>query len=390
MSAPSVERRGTVRAALAVLSLAALAGCQLGKKETTQEGYRGYAKELNYSAAGLQASLVSNRVPAPLPPAAPGPVPSPSPFKNVQVLNDVSVAEFTRTMTAMSNWVAPTTGANAGCLYCHNAANFAADTGYPQAYAKVVARRMLQMTRHINHDWSAHVSYTGVTCYTCHRGQPQPKGLWWFTEEDEYLRAYLDRNDIRVQSHTVGPTPENRSSIKQTNWTYALMINQTQALGVNCTYCHSSRQFQSWEQGGPKRVIAEYGFWMVRDLNTSYLQPLRPVWPTNLVPSRLGAMGDGPKLQCVTCHNGVYKPLYGVSMAKDYPALWGQATWDSSSVDLHREVYGADAAHPDSTPGYGHEGDPVAPFGSVPPPLPAPSGGSMPATPTASGPNVQP
>ena len=38
---------------------------------------------------------------------------------------------------------------------------------------------MLQMTRHINKDWKAHVATTGVTCYTCHRGQPVPSNIWF-------------------------------------------------------------------------------------------------------------------------------------------------------------------------------------------------------------------
>jgi photosynthetic reaction center cytochrome c subunit len=38
--------------------------------------------------------------------------------------------------------------------------------------------------------------------------------------------------------------------------------------------------------------------------------------------SRLGpAMGDAPKANCATCHNGVYKPLFGVSMAQGFPEL---------------------------------------------------------------------
>ena len=32
-------------------------------------------------------------------------------------------------------------------------------------------------------------------------------------------------------------------------------------------------------------------------------------------------MGDVLKSNCATCHNGINKPLYGVSMAKDYPEL---------------------------------------------------------------------
>ena len=46
-------------------------------------------------------------------------------------------------------------------------------------YTKVVARRMIQMTRHINSDWQQHVAGTGVTCYTCHRGQPVPANIWF-------------------------------------------------------------------------------------------------------------------------------------------------------------------------------------------------------------------
>ncbi|WP_373069685.1 photosynthetic reaction center cytochrome c subunit family protein, partial [Gemmatimonas sp.] len=63
---------------------------------------------------------------------------------------------------------------------------------------------------------------------------------------------------------------------------------------------------------------------MLRDVNQNYLSPLQPVYPS----MRLGSQGDAPKAQCVTCHNGVYKPLYGAQMVKDYPALWGRPDWN--------------------------------------------------------------
>ena len=44
---------------------------------------------------------------------------------------------------------------------------------------KVIARRMFQMTKHINQDWTQHVAQTGVTCYTCHRGRPVPAQVWF-------------------------------------------------------------------------------------------------------------------------------------------------------------------------------------------------------------------
>lgn len=71
-------------------------------------------------------------------------------------------------------------------------------------------------------------------------------------------------------------------------------------------------------------MVAYIGAQMLRDLNTNYLSPLRKVFPI----WRRGVMGDAPKLQCVTCHNGNYKPLYAAQLTKAYPALWGHAEWN--------------------------------------------------------------
>ena len=68
-------------------------------------------------------------------------------------------------------------------------------------------------------------------------------------------------------------------------------------------------------------MTAWHGIRMVRDLNTDYLDPLQGRVPAK----RLGPLGDGPKLNCATCHQGVNKPLLGVSLAKDYPELGGAA-----------------------------------------------------------------
>lgn len=95
------------------------------------------------------------------------------------------------------------------------------------------------------------------------------------------------------------------------------MMHMSTGLGVNCTFCHNSRQFSSWAESRPQRVTAWHGIKMVGDINTEYLDPLAGVFPAN----RKGPMGDVLKVNCATCHNGVNKPLYGVSMAKDYPEL---------------------------------------------------------------------
>jgi photosynthetic reaction center cytochrome c subunit len=307
--------------------------------DVIQRGYRGTGMAEVYNPASLAALQIANEVPQPSDrPEASGQTAG-QVFENVQVLKDVDSSEFLRLMTDITTWVAPTQG----CAYCH------AD-GEPlssdKLYTKVVARRMLQMTRHINGYWHKHVADTGVTCYTCHRGQPVPSNIWFKnggaptapgsdgdrTDQNWPIAAvgrsslpfdpftpFLNQNEeVRVVSTTALPEGD-RHSIKQTEWTYALMIHISQALGVNCTFCHNSRSFAAWDQSTPSRETAYYGIRMVRDLNVNFLDGLASTFPQD----RLGPLGDGPKVNCATCHQGVYKPMFGAGLVKDYPELAG-------------------------------------------------------------------
>ena len=56
---------------------------------------------------------------------------------------------------------------------------------------------------------------------------------------------------------------------------------------------------------------------MARDLNGDYMEGLTKTFPAN----RLGPHGDVAKINCATCHQGAYKPVYGAKMAKDFPEL---------------------------------------------------------------------
>ena len=305
--------RHSLRAA-APLLLVAAAACGDAATDTVQVGYRGTAMEQNYDHGDLKTKFAQVKLPQSPPPAGESP-PGPLPWKNVQVLNDISIAEFNRTMIAMSTWVAGT----GNCAYCHNVAAVQSDTlpnGKP-LYTKLVARRMLQMTRNINGNYSQHVKNTGVTCYTCHLGKPLPNGLWFYSNQTDYLRHYLDRDGARVITQGVAPTNDNRSSVKAAEWTHALMISQSRSLGVNCTYCHNTRNFASWTEAPPQRVTAWHGIRMARDLNNAYLEPLTAAFPAQ----RLGPKGDVAKVNCATCHNGAWKPLYGAAMAKGHPEL---------------------------------------------------------------------
>lgn len=306
---------------------------------TVQRGYRGTGMVHLYNPRTMEDVVEANQVPEAVPYAGDEGAKAGTVYKNVQVLGDVSAGEFTRLMVNMTTWVAP----EQGCAACHNVADMAEDT----LYTKVVARRMLQMVRHINADWTSHVAQTGVTCYTCHRGQLVPPNIWFsnpgpqqaggFAQMpagqnrptamaggsslplDPFTPFLVGDDEIRVQS-TTALRAENRRSIKQAEWTYALMMNFSQALGVNCDYCHNTRSFADWPSSPPQRVTAWHGIRMVRDLNNTYLGPLKNVLP----PDRLGpTLGDVPKVNCATCHNGVHKPLFGVGMAREFPELNG-------------------------------------------------------------------
>ena len=353
---------GAARLLVAGACLAVVTGCQPGKKESAQRGYRGTGMELIVDKTDIDRNmaLVAAGIPPALPPAGP-PTAGPSPWRNVQVLTDVSPAELTRTMLAMSTWVAGT----GNCAYCHNIADMSADTsaGGTPLYTKLTARRMLRMVRDINGTYEAHVRNTGVTCYTCHLGQPVPKSTWVYDgNPNQVERYFLDRKAVRVQTHAVAASNDNRSSVKQTEWTYAVMIKISRGMGVSCSECHNTRAFNSWEQAPPQRVQALHGAEMVRHVNYQYLMPLNAVLPS----SRLGPMGDSPKALCSTCHNGAYKPLYGYPMAKDYPALWGRHEWDGQPFPA------IPASAPAATDSAAGSAAPV-PAPSAAPPAPAPA-----------------
>lgn len=326
-----------IAAAIMIGWFVLLAGCEMPPMESEQQGYRGTAMAEIDNPEKIARVAALNQPPEALPvtPPAPGPKAG-DVYENVQVLGDVSVGEFVGLMTAMTQWVSP----EEGCTYCHGA-NFADD----DKYTKVVSRRMLQMTRHINAQWSDHVGNVGVTCYTCHRGKHVPEYIWFEGNDIPDTRGLAaSRHGQNLASPSVGSSslpyepfsqliqsPDGEVNVASsvalpggetanmaaTEVTYALMMHFSGSLGVNCTYCHNSRAFSAWDQSTPARQTAWYGIRMARDVNNEYLIPLQSTYPEH----RLGKLGDAPKANCSTCHQGVAKPLYGAEMAKDYPAL---------------------------------------------------------------------
>ena len=318
----------------ATLPILALTACELGQKTVQQTGYRGTGLEQIYDVSARKKAAEIPAPPYALPPA--GGESAAAAYQNVQVLGDMSREQFDHLMASITAWVSP----EQGCNYCHDPNNLAADT----VYTKEVARSMLRMTRSINSTWSSHVQQTGVTCYTCHRGKNVPEYVWSAQGEGNRLSIrgqkrgqnspdpnvgyaslpYASFQDyfagdpkvVRVASSSPYPGA-NPLTTRHAEDSYGVMMHVSQALGVNCTYCHNSQSFRSWSLSRSQRATAWYGIRMVRDINQAYIAPLEPIFPAN----RLGKEGDPWKVNCLTCHQGLAKPLGGMPMLADYPYL---------------------------------------------------------------------
>ncbi|MHB2167156.1 photosynthetic reaction center cytochrome PufC [Alsobacter sp. R-9] len=319
--------------------MVATAGWSLPPAKSQQIGYRGVAMVQTKDASVVAANA---KITAPPPPyvASPEGPKAKTVYPNLQVLGDLSEDQFNGLMASFAEWV----GGEQGCAYCHNPENM----GDYSRYQLIVARRMIQMTRTINTEWKNHVGATGVTCYTCHGGNGVPKNVWyketglqnakatqWLGYEggqnlvaknadltslpyDALSEFLLGDKPIRVHTLTALPSG-NKSTIMDTEHTWALMMHMSQSLGQNCTFCHNSRAFNAWDESPPQRVTAFYGIRMARAVNKTYLEPLTSTFPAN----RLGKTGDVAKVGCATCHQGLNKPLNGAQVLKDYMAELG-------------------------------------------------------------------
>ena len=127
-------------------------------------------------------------------PAAPADKTSGQFYKNIQVLNDIPADDLENSMWFIAGAL------GVPCQHCHVNA-YESDT----KQAKLMARKMMKMTREINA-----ANFAGrniVTCNTCHQGSIQPNGVdfFWgkFNKTPEQIAAYLKE---RQSSAAAGQT----------------------------------------------------------------------------------------------------------------------------------------------------------------------------------------
>lgn len=268
-------------------------------------------------------------------------------YENVQVLGDLTVANFNRLMNAMTLWISP----EQGCVYCHAGANEGNYAG-EELYTKHVSRRMIQMTQNLNENWGGHVNANGevgVNCYSCHRGMNVPSDIWFriapvteatsgwaavqnrVTMQSQYtslpsdaLEKYLLDGE-RINVHNLesrvaeNPADPGVATWQDTERTFSLMNYFSNSLGKNCLLCHNSRAFYAASgQVTPQWATSSLGIAMVLEMNNEYLVPLEDQYP----PHRLGPVyADAPKAACRTCHKGYQQPMQGLNMIADWPEL---------------------------------------------------------------------
>ena len=329
------------------VAMLTMPGWDAPRPDSEQIGYRGVAMETVVNPRTRAKLVAASQMPEAVWPYEESPEGTPlasEVYENVPVLGHLPADQFDRLMAQITEWVSPATGEpqegplEQGCNYCHNPENLADDS----VYTKIVSRRMIQMTQHINTNWQEHVGATGVNCYTCHRGLNVPEEIWFTQDQpmrgmagfragqnepgiasaslpgDPFTPFLLGAQEIRQIGLGALPPPTGPViGTKATEYTYSLMNHMSEGLGVNCTFCHNSRQFQGWDGAPPQRMSAWYGIQMARELNVDYLEPLGPEYPAH----RLGPLGDAPKANCATCHLGLNLPLNRAPAYDEFPSL---------------------------------------------------------------------
>jgi len=262
-------------------------------------------------------------------------------YGDVIAFGDMDQANFDQLTKAMSAW----TGTEISLVNSEDA----------DQTKLAITQNCIEATQYLNEDWDTHnlaSDGVGVNCYTCHRGQPTPPGSWlkagavnaaaegWgaiqnrlLTYEgahtatdfvDKYTQSeytalpvdavetfLLDGDSIKVHSleSRVAQQPGD-PTWQSAERTFSLMNHQANALDVGCVYCHNTRAFYDPTQVTPQWSVTTLAQQMSIDINQTFYEPRSEI---------LGR--ESAKVNCMTCHMEVIKPLNGRNMVAEWPEL---------------------------------------------------------------------
>lgn len=164
-------------------------------------------------------------------------------FKNVQVLKGIPIDEFMGTMGLFA------AALSADCSFCHIGAGTEDPKWEEDTPRKRTARRMIQMVQTINRD-----NFNGrqqVTCWTCHRGTPQP--LVTPTLDRMYGEPVFDPPDI------VRPATSGEPTVDQIFDRYIAALGGVDRLAALKSYAAkgTSIPFGDVGKGYPTEIYAQ-------------------------------------------------------------------------------------------------------------------------------------
>ena len=308
------------------------------------------------------------------------PRPAAEVYPDIHVPDGTTAGEFMKLQVALTNWVSP----QQGCAFCHAGTpgnyNFQSEAK-PQ---KQAARIMTDMTRSLNADWSNHNGAAGVTCYSCHRGQNVPAIAWYphpspqpkpfvgrqedwnyaattvrdFFPDNGFSEYVLQHTEAHITADTALTTPKGPGSWDEFTRQYEYMMQMSDGIGVNCGFCHNSRNFASWQESTPMRWTGLSGLAMTRAINNNVMLPLARVipqtaeipgeWREPIVPAdETGPQNGNSLVICASCHYGNPRPLNGVNMVHDYPLLIGSPNPAATAAN-EAASFNVNPADPDS------------------------------------------
>ena len=152
-------------------------------------------------------------------------------FKNVKLLRGLTGNRFMAGMQSMK--------ANLGvkCAFCH----LVAEKDFPsdQRKEKLKARQMIKMNEEINR--RTFKGEVRVTCWTCHRGEEEPKGRPFAREIPEEL-SKLTADQLKQPAEKVFKDVQQLKGMDARNFAYIMGWFERE-LGVECKHCHDVKDY---------------------------------------------------------------------------------------------------------------------------------------------------
>jgi hypothetical protein len=191
-------------------------------------------------------------------------------YKNIQVFKGVPASRLMPGMTRLTEFL------GVDCTHCHLPNQFESD----DKVTKQTARKMFQLVRLASRE----INTNRVTCYTCHRGHPQPERQpeSMLPSEEERKKAEADKRpaeQVYKNVQTLRGVPAGR-------WTM-IMTMFTKSLGVDCNHCHVPGEFEKDDK--PAKQMARKMLRMTGAIAREIYQG-----PTSI--------------NCYTCHRGQSQP----------------------------------------------------------------------------------